>query len=66
MAFLSMGLSAAVCVAMFVGTVAWAADPAPGKGKRAQEFIAAFNKGDAKAVAAFWTQDADYVDQVGH
>jgi uncharacterized protein (TIGR02246 family) len=37
----------------------------PGKGKRAQEFIAAFNKGDAKAVAAFWLPDADYVDQVG-
>jgi uncharacterized protein (TIGR02246 family) len=40
--------------------------PELGKGKRAQEFIAAFNKGDAKAVAAFWTEDADYVDQVGH
>jgi uncharacterized protein (TIGR02246 family) len=37
-----------------------------GKGKRAQEFIAAFEKGDAKAVAAFWTENADYVDQVGH
>ena len=36
-----------------------------GKGKRAQEFIAAFNKGDAKAVAAFWTPDGSYVDQSG-
>ena len=36
----------------------------PAKGRRA-EFIAAFNKGDAKAVAAFWTPDATYVDQVG-
>jgi uncharacterized protein (TIGR02246 family) len=36
-----------------------------GKGKRAQEFIAAFEKGDAKAVAAFWTKNADYVDQAG-
>jgi uncharacterized protein (TIGR02246 family) len=34
--------------------------------KRRAEFIAAFNKGDAKAVAAFWTEDATYVDQVGH
>src|SRR5947209_19137940 len=46
------------------------ADPAkgavePGKGKRAQEFIAAFNKGDAKAVAEFWMPDGDYVDQTG-
>ena len=38
---------------------------APGKGKRAKEFLAAFNRGDAKAVAAFWTPDGDYVDSVG-
>ncbi len=38
---------------------------APGKGRRAQEFIAAFEKGDANAVAAFWTENADYVDQGG-
>jgi uncharacterized protein (TIGR02246 family) len=36
----------------------------PAKGRRAA-FIAAFNKGDAQAVAAFWTPDATYVDQVG-
>jgi uncharacterized protein (TIGR02246 family) len=43
------------------------ADPkeGTGKGKRAQEFIAAFEKGDAKAVASFWTKDGEYVDQVG-
>jgi uncharacterized protein (TIGR02246 family) len=34
--------------------------------ERRAEFIAAFNKGDASAVAAFWTEDATYVDQVGH
>jgi uncharacterized protein (TIGR02246 family) len=37
----------------------------PGEGKRAQAFIAAFNKGDAKAVSEFWTPDGVYVDQVG-
>jgi uncharacterized protein (TIGR02246 family) len=37
----------------------------PGKGKRVQAFIAAFDKGDAKATASFWTEDATYVDQVG-
>jgi uncharacterized protein (TIGR02246 family) len=37
-----------------------------GKGKRAQEFIDAFNKGDARAIAAFWMPDAEYTDQVGH
>jgi len=36
----------------------------PAKGRRAG-FIAAFNKGDAKAVAAFWTPNATYIDQVG-
>jgi uncharacterized protein (TIGR02246 family) len=41
-----------------------AAEP-PGKGQRAQEFIAAFNKGDAKAVAGFWTPEGEYVDEVG-
>jgi uncharacterized protein (TIGR02246 family) len=39
--------------------------PRPGEGKRAQEFIAAFNRGDAKAVASFWTADGDYIDQSG-
>lgn len=38
---------------------------APGKGKRAQEFIAAFNKGDAKAVAGFYTPSGEYVDITG-
>jgi uncharacterized protein (TIGR02246 family) len=42
-----------------------AGQPAPGKGKRAQEFIAAFDKGDAKAVAAFWTPDGTYTDMAG-
>jgi uncharacterized protein (TIGR02246 family) len=33
--------------------------------KRADAFVEAFNKGDAASLAAFWTEDADYVDQVG-
>ena len=36
----------------------------PARGRR-EAFIAAFNKGNAKAVAAFWTPDATYVDQAG-
>jgi uncharacterized protein (TIGR02246 family) len=38
---------------------------APGKGKRAQAFLAAFNKGDAKAVAGFYTPTGDYTDHTG-
>jgi uncharacterized protein (TIGR02246 family) len=38
---------------------------APAKGERAQEFIAAFNRGDAQALAGFWVPDGEYVDQVG-
>jgi len=34
--------------------------------KRAEAFVEAFNKGDAKALAAFFTADADLVDQEGH
>jgi uncharacterized protein (TIGR02246 family) len=34
--------------------------------KRAEAFVEAFNKGDAKAVAAFWTPEGDLVDQDGH
>lgn len=33
--------------------------------ERAKTFVAAFHKGDAKAIAAFWTTDGDYTDQNG-
>ncbi len=33
--------------------------------KTAEEFVQAFNKGDAKALAAFFTKDADMIDQDG-
>jgi len=33
--------------------------------ERRTQFIAAFNRGDAKAVASFWAEDATYTDQVG-
>ncbi len=33
--------------------------------KNAEAFVAAFDKGDAEAVAAFWTPDGDYVDETG-
>lgn len=42
-----------------------AAADAAGKGKRAQAFIDAFNAGDAKAVAGFWTPTGEYTDQDG-
>jgi uncharacterized protein (TIGR02246 family) len=32
----------------------------------AKGFVDAFEKGDAKAVAAFWAEDGDYVDLDGH
>src|SRR5271154_3743332 len=33
--------------------------------KKAAAFVEAFHNGDAKAVAAFWTPDGDYIDQTG-
>lgn len=71
---LAVGLAVALACGLSVGVGKMPAQPAqpaardneaPGKGQRAKEFIAAFEKGDAKAVAAFWTEDADYVDQIG-
>ena len=31
----------------------------------AEAFTSAFNKGDAKAIAALWTTDCEYVDETG-
>jgi uncharacterized protein (TIGR02246 family) len=46
-----------------------AADPDPQQiaaiTKTAEAFVKAFQNGDAKAVAAFWTPDGDYVDENG-
>ena len=33
--------------------------------KNAEAFVAAFGEGDAKALAAFWTPDGDFTDQLG-
>jgi uncharacterized protein (TIGR02246 family) len=33
--------------------------------KKAEAFVEAFHKGDAKALAAFWAPDGDYTDQTG-
>jgi uncharacterized protein (TIGR02246 family) len=33
--------------------------------KNAEAFVAAFDKGDAQALAAFWTPDGDFTDQAG-
>ena len=71
---LGFGLAVALACGLSLGVGKLPAQPpppaakdneAPGKGQRAKEFIAAFEKGDAKAVAAFWTENADYVDQIG-
>src|SRR5437868_356959 len=34
--------------------------------KRAEAFVAAFNKGDAQAMASFFTRDGDVVDTEGN
>ena len=33
--------------------------------KNADAFVTAFNKGDAKAIAAFWTEKGEFTDQGG-
>jgi hypothetical protein len=62
----SFGLLTALTLSLGEVEQVSSAEPAqPGQGQRAKEFIAAFNKGDARAVASFWTPEGDYVDQVG-
>ena len=34
--------------------------------KNAEAFVAAFNKGDARALAGYWTPEGDFTDQLGH
>jgi uncharacterized protein (TIGR02246 family) len=70
---LALGLAAALAAGGLVAAGRLPADAKEGKaeekeqpaGARRAAFIAAFNRGDAKAVAAFWTPDATYVDQAG-
>ena len=64
-------IAALLGVVLLVGSGTWADDKGNAAEEkalktRAEEFVAAFNKGDAKALAGFWTEDGDYVDQAGH
>jgi len=71
---LAVGLGVTLAIGLFLGVGTMPAQQEGGgdngkeklgHGKRAQAFIAAFNNGDAKAVAGFWTPDGDYTDQIG-
>ena len=65
-------IAATMGVVLLITSSAWAADtkenPAEVKAfqDRAAALIQAFNKGDAKAVAEFWSPDGDYIDEQGH
>jgi uncharacterized protein (TIGR02246 family) len=66
---MQLGVGAVLGVLLLTATAATAADPTPEEKalqKRAEDFVAAFNKGDAKAVAGFWTPEGDFIDQEGH
>src|ERR1700712_1753880 len=61
-------LPLALACAITSGLTLHAAEPDPQEAavtKTAEAFVEAFHKGDAKAVAAFWTTDGDYVDDTG-
>jgi uncharacterized protein (TIGR02246 family) len=72
---LALALGFAALVAIAGNFVALRTIPAVAQESKAEEqaidkdrrvaFIAAYDKGDAKAVATFWTPDATYVDQEG-
>ena len=71
---LALGLAALLAAAgnfVALRTIPAVADEPKGEEKavakeRRAAYIAAYDRGDAKAVAAFWTEDATYVDEVGH
>lgn len=61
-------LPLALACALGSSTILRAAEPDPQEAaitKTAEAFVEAFHKGDAKALAAFWTPDGDYVDADG-
>jgi uncharacterized protein (TIGR02246 family) len=66
-------LTSTVITGLFVCGILNAEDQPPGKtnasvpgiSESSKTFTAAFNRGDAKAVAAHWTEDGDYVDENG-
>jgi uncharacterized protein (TIGR02246 family) len=65
-------LLALPAVALLLGPFPGSAQPPKGNPKEgdvifknAQAFAEAFQKGDAKALAAFWVADGDYTDQTG-
>jgi uncharacterized protein (TIGR02246 family) len=69
---LALGLAAVLAAGGLVAlrTIPAVADEPKGEEKavakeRRAAYIAAYDRGDAKAVAAFWTPDATYVDQEG-
>jgi uncharacterized protein (TIGR02246 family) len=69
-AFTKMALMAAalalVCATSATGSIAQAASKDEDAIKaRVAEFIALFNKGDAKAVSAFWVEDGSLVNPAG-
>jgi uncharacterized protein (TIGR02246 family) len=65
----SLALAALLCAVAASGRAEEIPDRAKEEAalfKNAEAFVEAFHKGDAKALAAFWTADGDYVDQKGH
>jgi uncharacterized protein (TIGR02246 family) len=65
LALLAMGF----CIAARPGLAGQDADKAKDEaaiGKQAEAFIDAFQRGDAKTLAAFWAPDGDYTDETGH
>ena len=61
-------LPLAMACALPCGSTVQAAEPDARQAaihQTAEAFVAAFHKGDAKALAAFWTPDGDYVDDTG-
>lgn len=66
-----IGIVAALCVGLLITPAAWTGgEKVPAADREdfeanSKRLIAAFNKGDAKAMASFWTENGDYMDEGG-
>jgi uncharacterized protein (TIGR02246 family) len=61
-------MSAALGLALLSAAAVWAGGGAAEEQAlqaRSKALVAAFNRGDAKAIAEFWTENGDYMDELG-
>ena len=62
----ALGLLLLVACPVWAGEAKAASPDEKAQAERAKALVEAFNRGDARALAEFWTPDGDYMDELGH